>query len=219
MTKHADAGRMQSACKAVARPMQRAFRMLPGVLAAMGGAALLGGCLSLGGSDPERLFTLTPTATAPAGAATDGDVSAALAVLEPTAPQRLTVTRVPVMVDSSSLAYLQDAFWVERPARLFQRLLAETIRARGSRLVLTDEDLQYSAGTRLSGQLVELGYDASRSAAVARYDAVLQLPDGRILTRRFENTVPDIAPEAAAVGPALNQAANQIAADVAEWIG
>jgi cholesterol transport system auxiliary component len=180
---------------------------------------LLAGCLRLGPKPPERLFTLTAAAMAPAGSATDGNVSAALAVLEPTAAQSLTVTRVPVLVDNSSLAYLKEAFWVERPARLFQRLLAETIRARGNRLVLTDEELQFSAPTKLSGQLVALSYDATSASVIARYDGVLQLPDGRVLTRRFESTVPGITPDAAAVGPALNQAANDVASQVADWVG
>ena len=202
-----------------ATPMQAACKLLAKAVPATFGAVLLAGCVNFGAEPPDRLFTLTSSASAPAGSTADGDVAASLAVLEPTAPQRLTVTRIPVTVDDSSLAYLQDAIWVERPARLFQRLLSETIRARGNRLVLADEELQYSARTRLSGQLVELGYHAAQSSVVARYDAVLQLPDGRILTRRFESTIPGIAPEAAAVGPALNQAANQVAAEVADWVG
>ena len=203
----------------VATPMQMACKAVAKAAAVTFGVVLLAGCVNLGGKTPPRLLTLTPAVSAPAGTATDGDVSTAIAVLEPTAPQRLTVTRVPVTVDDSSLAYLQDAVWVERPARLFRRLLAETIRTGSNRLVLTDDDLQYSAPTKLSGQLVELGYDAASSSVVARFDAVLQQPDGRVQTRRFESTVPGIAPEAAAVAPALNQAANQVAAQVAEWVG
>jgi cholesterol transport system auxiliary component len=199
--------------------MQRAGGVLARAGAVAGAAALLAGCLSLGGDPPDRLYTLTPSAQAPAGASTTGDVSSAISVLEPNAPQRLAVTRVPVAIDNSSIAYLQDAVWVERPARLFQRLLAETIRSRGNRLVLSDDDLQYSAPTRLSGQLLELGYDASSSSVVARYDAVLQSADGQVLTRRFEAIVPGIAADAVTVGPALNQAANQVAAEVAEWVG
>ena len=125
-----------------ATPMLAACRALAKAAAAAFGTVLLAGCISFGADPPDRLLTLTPAVSAPAGSATDGDISTALAVLEPTAAQRLTVTRVPVTVDDSSLAYLQDAFWVERPARLFQRLLAETIRAGGNRLVLADEDLQ-----------------------------------------------------------------------------
>lgn len=188
-------------------------------LPALGAMAMLAGCLNFGGDPPERLFTLTPLNAAPAGSGTTGPAAAALAVLEPQAPQRLTVTRVPVTVDESSVAYLKDAVWVERPARLFQRLLAETIRARGNRLVLSADDLQYAAETKLSGQLVDFGYDAATGSVVARYDAVLQQPDGQVLTRRFESVQPGIAAKAEAVGPALNRAANQIAREVADWIG
>jgi len=212
----------------VAPPLRSARKALAKALGASGGRAktvalvgalTLAGCVSIGPKVPERLYTLTPLAIAPVGTDTTGEPSEGLAVLEPTAVQRLTVTRVPVMVDDASLAYLKDAIWVERPARLFQRLLAETIRARGNRLVLANDELQYAAETKLSGQLVEMGYDAPTSSAVVRYDAVLQLSDGRVLTRRFEHAVPGLAPEAEVVGPALNQAANQVAADVADWVG
>ncbi len=42
---------------------------------------------------------------------------------------------------------------------------------------------------------------------------------GGLTTQRFEARVPAATPDAAGVGPALNQAANQIAADVARWVG
>ncbi|HYD25461.1 MAG TPA: ABC-type transport auxiliary lipoprotein family protein [Croceibacterium sp.] len=178
----------------------------------------LAGCVSLGGKTPEQLLTLTPARAAPAGAGTTAQAESALAVIEPDAEQRLNVTRVPVQVSESSVAYLQDAVWVEKPARLFQALVAETIRAKGSRLVVGG-DLGYAAVTKLSGRLLDMGYDVASGSAVVRYDAVLQMPDGRVLTRRFESRVPGVAAEAAAVGPALNQAANQVADQVAEWVG
>ena len=211
------ATRMRSASAALARKvLGRSIMAKAGVAA---GALALAGCVSFGPDLPDQLYTLTPTTTAPAGSAASGNPAAGLAVLEPLAVQRLTVTRVPVMIDEASVAYLQDAIWVERPARLFQRLLAETIRAQSNRLVLSDDDLQYAAETKLSGRLIDMGYDVPTSSAVVRYDAVLQLPDGQVLTRRFESAVPGIAAEASVVGPALNQAANQVAAEVAAWVG
>lgn len=179
----------------------------------------LAGCISLGPKVPDRLLTLTPERSVPAGASAAGQPSTALVVLEPASAQRLAVTRVPVQVDAASLAYLKDATWVERPARLFQRLLSETIRARGSRLVVGDGDVEYAASTQLGGQLLEMGYDAASGSVIVRYDAVLQLPDGEVRTRRFESTVPGVAAHVDAVGPALNQAANRVAAEVAEWVG
>jgi cholesterol transport system auxiliary component len=182
-------------------------------------ALTLGGCISFGAEPPERLFTLTPTRSAAAGTGASGAAENAVAVLEPTAPQRLAVTRVPVQVDPSGVAYLKDAQWVERPARLFQRLIGETIQASGRRLVVGDTDLQYAASTKLSGQLLDMGYDAQTGSVVVRFDAVLQMPDGQVRTRRFESLVPGIAADAAAVGPALNDAANRVAGEIADWVG
>lgn len=181
-------------------------------------ATPLAGCLSLGGDPPDQLLTLTPAQVAPAGASTVAPANAALAVLEPTASQRLDVTRVPVQTSDSSLAYLKDAVWVEKPARLFQSLLVETIRAKGNRLVVREEDLGQSAVATLSGRLLDMGYDVASGSVVVRYDGVVQRADGQVQTRRFESRVPAAA-EAAAVAPALNQAANDVADQVAEWVG
>jgi cholesterol transport system auxiliary component len=182
-------------------------------------AAALAGCISLSPEPPEQLITLTPASTASAGTDVAGSATSVLAVVEPEASQRLDVTRVPVQVSDSGVAYLKDAVWVEKPARLFQQLLAETIRARGARLVVGEGGLGYAAATKLSGRLLDMGYDASTGSVVVRYDAVLQMPDGNVRTRRFESRIPGVAADVTAVGPALNQAANQVAAEVAEWVG
>jgi cholesterol transport system auxiliary component len=182
-------------------------------------ALVLAGCVSLTPDPPESLLTLTPTRTAPAGVAVSGEVANALAVVEPDTGQRLNVVRVPVQTSDSSLAYLKDAVWVEKPTRLFQQLLSETIRAGGGRLVVDEGDLGYAAATKLSGRLLDMGYDAGSGSVVVRFDGVLLTPDGKVTTRRFENRVNGVAPEAAAVGPALNAAANQVASEVADWVG
>jgi cholesterol transport system auxiliary component len=124
-----------------------------------------------------------------------------------------------VQVSDSDLAYLKDAIWVEKPARLFQRLLAETIRSGGTRLVVAEGDLGYTAATKLSGRLLDMGYDAASGSVVVRYDAVLATADGKVRSRRFENRVSGVEAKAEAVGPALNEAANAVAGDVAAWVG
>ncbi|HYP87909.1 MAG TPA: ABC-type transport auxiliary lipoprotein family protein [Polyangiaceae bacterium] len=181
-------------------------------------ALLLAGCVSLTPDPPASLLTLTPVRTAPAGATAAGDAASALAVIVPETDQRLNVVRVPVQTSDSSLAYLKDAVWVEKPARLFQQLLAETIRAGGSRLVVGEGDFGYAAATKLSGRLLDMGFDASSGSVVVRFDAVLQTPDGKVRTQRFENRVSGIEPKAEAVGPALNDAANAVAGEVADWV-
>ncbi len=189
---------------------------------ALGAVVLLSGCVSIGrgGDEPaDQLFTLTATAMAPAGTAAQGDLAAALAVSEPGVPAYLDELRVPVQVNASAIAYLQDAYWVEKPARLFQRMLTETIRAGSTRLVVGGGELEYAAQTRLGGELTAMDYDAARRAVIVRYDAVLRLPDGSLRTRRFESEISGIAPDALSVGPALNRAANDVAAQVAAWVG
>jgi cholesterol transport system auxiliary component len=193
--------------------------MKPFLTLALAPLLALSGCISFGAEPPESLLTLTPARVPAVGTGATGVAAAAIAVLEPGAPQRLAVTRVPVQVTPSSVAYLKEATWVEKPTRLFQRLLSETIQAGGRRLVVGDADVQYAAATKLSGELLEMGYDAPTSSVIVRYDAVLQRPDGQVTTRRFESTVPGVAADAAGVGPALNQAANQVAAEVADWVG
>ncbi len=195
-------------------------RLLLPALGALAMSVSLSGCISLGGGDPpDQLLTLTASAMAPAGAAQSGSMANALAVTEPSVPQQLNVPRVPVRVNGTSLAYLKDAVWVERPARLFQNVLSETIRARGTRLVVGGGELDYAAQTQLGGELAALDYDATAQAVVVRYDAVLRLPGGEIRTRRFESRVTGVAPDAISVAPALNQAANEVAAQVADWVG
>ncbi len=187
--------------------------------AALAALGLLSGCISLGAEPPEQLLTLTSAASVPAGAASEGEASAALAVQVPGVSQRLNVNRIPVVTSDSSLAYLADAYWVEKPAQLFRNVLAETIRAKGNRLVASGGELEYVAQTQLAGQLSAMDYDAVSGSVVVRYDAVLELPDGRVLTRRFEETVSGVPAEADAVGAALNDAANTVADQVAEWVG
>lgn len=189
------------------------------LLAAPALALMLPGCLSLSPKVPDSLLVLTAERTAPAGAADSGTMAQALAVGEIDAPQKLDVPRVPVQTADSTLAYLKDAVWVEKPARQFARLLAETIRAGGTRMVLDGADAPQRAATRLGGQLLEMGYDAPSKSVIVRFDAVLARPDGTVATRRFESEVADIPAEARYVGPALNQAANAVAVQVAEWVG
>jgi cholesterol transport system auxiliary component len=182
-------------------------------------ALALSGCLSLGKDPPDSLLNLTPATQTAAGTGASGTADTALAVLDLQAPQKLNVTRVPVTTGDSSLAYLKDAEWVEKPARLFGRLLADTIRAKGNRLLVNGTDLEFQAASKLSGTLSAMDYDATTGSAVVRFDAVLQSGDSQVTTRRFEAVIPGVPAEPAAVGEALNRAANQVADEVAEWAG
>lgn len=194
--------------------MNRKLLRIAGVLSA---PLLLSACISLGGKTPDKLIALTPENAAPAGATANGNPGDALIVLDPLADRKLDVQRVPVRIDDANIAYLKNATWVERPARQFRRLLAETLRSRGPRLVI-EGDREGMGKVVLSGQLLDFGYDARQQAVVLRFDAIRE-EGGQLRTKRFEAVVPGVAAKAEAVAPALNQAANDVARQVADWVG
>ncbi len=196
--------------------MTKLAKRLPAALALI---LALGGCLSFGGKTPPTLFSLTPAQVAPAGSTASGSLKSAIVVMEPETDKRLAVQRVPVQVDAANVAYIKGAMWVERPARLFGALLAESLRAKGNLLVFEGSESEAPGASRLSGRLLDMGYDAATQSAVVRFDAIRTGPGGTVTTRRFESRVAGISAKPEAVGPALNRAANDVAAQVADWFG
>ncbi|ANY19930.1 hypothetical protein A6F68_01414 [Tsuneonella dongtanensis] len=180
---------------------------------------LLAGCISFGAKPPESLLSLTPASTVSAGTAINGDVANAIQIVEPSAPAKLSVNRVPVQIDDTQVAYVEDAVWVDKPTRLFRKLLGETIRAKTGRLVIDYDDPALTPKNQLRGTLIDFGYDARSSSVVVTFDAVRDVNGTQVMTRRFSATVPGVTPEATPVGFALNQAANDVAGQVADWVG
>lgn len=185
--------------------------LLPGLL--------LAGCGGLGAKMPDQLINLTALVSAPPGEVMVGPAERAIIVHSPETSRMMNVTRVPVRVDASTVTYLKNAVWVARPARLFRGVLAETIRAETGRLVLETGEYDIKGRQELTGQLLDMGYDARDQAVVVRYDAVLKNAQGEVRSRRFEAVVSGVAAKAAEVAPALNEAANIIAIEVAAWVG
>jgi cholesterol transport system auxiliary component len=180
--------------------------------------ATLGACVSIGGGKaPAQLYTLTSDAKAPQGTQAAFKPADTLVVAEPDTDRSLATARMTVQVNPTAIAYMKDAYWVERPARLLRNLLAEDLRATGKRPVTLDED--GVGATRLDGRLLAMGYDAHAHAAVIRYDAVLHHANGEVTMHRFEVSEPDVSPNGGDLAQALNRAANTLAGQVAEWIG
>ncbi len=179
----------------------------------------LSGCVSLGSEPPTSLLTLSPEASAPVGpGAGSGTDQPVIAILTIDTPAKLDVLRVPVAVSDTEIAYLQEAYWIEKPARLFRRLVGETIRSRGQAMVVDGDNTATLATLTLKGTLIDMGYDAPTSSAVVRFDAVRVDKDGKVTTRRFEARETGVIAETRAVGAALNVAANKVAKDVADWV-
>ena len=185
----------------------------------LAGTALLAGCVSFGAKAPPALLVLTAANGVQGGAAQSCATSDALIVLIPEVPRKIDTTRVPVQIDDSSIAYLKDAVWADKPARLMQLLLMETLSAKTGRLVLNEVDAGGKAQQFLTGSLSEFGIDASSMEAVIVYDVVKVVRGQAVDKRRFEarERVVEVTP--ALAGAALNKAANDVAVQIAAWVG
>ena len=187
------------------------------VLAAL---APLAGCISFGAKPPPSLLTLQAAVPVPVGAQESSATAKSITIAVPAVPQSLATARVPVQATATSVAYVEKALWVEVPARLFARLLADTVTTRTGRVVLSGAQSVSDPGARLGGELRNFGLDATTREAVVTYDASLLRADAAAVEkRRFEARVPVAAIDAVSAGPALNQAANQVAGEVADWVG
>ncbi len=142
-------------------------------------------------------------------------------VLPPAAAGALQTLRLPVAVGDVELQYLVGATWSEQPNRLFRRVLADTIVARGL-IVIDPRGPSPRADMTLSGTLTEFGLDVREPGnphVSVRYDAVLNSSTGTLVgARRFEAQRPVASQSPAEVAAALNIAANQVAGEVADWV-
>ena len=178
----------------------------------------LSACLSFGAKPPPTLMTLTADQAPEPGVARAATSAEAISVAVPSVPQSLATVRVPAQASATAIAYIKDAQWVEPPNRLFRNLLAETISVRTGRMVPDIRNFSLAADTRLSGRLVNFGYEAAGSEVVVTFDAALVRSGSEtVRSRRFEARAPAQA-EAASVATALNRAANEVAVQVADWV-
>ena len=191
----------------------------PIFLAAALAGCSVGGLVGGGGKPPATLQTLTPEAAEPASIARSVGAGQAVTIATPAIQKELRTVRVPVQVTPTDVQYVTGLVWIDTPDKLFQGLLAETIRRTTGRVVLEPGQTSLDPGVQVSGALQRFGYDAASRQVVVTYDASLSTAGGnQVQTRRFTATAPADG-SGASVGPALNRAANQVALDVAKWIG
>jgi cholesterol transport system auxiliary component len=198
--------------------MKRLRVAVPIALAIASSACSLGGLLG-GGKIPPTLLTLTPQAPLPADTTRTASAGEAVTISIPVVAKELRSIRVAARVSPTDVAYIKGVQWVDTPDRLFQDLLAETVRRTTGRVVLDPRQATLDPGIVVSGQLHRFGYDSAEQAVIVRFDGAMSTGGGtRVETRRFEARVPSSG-DAASIGPALNQAANQVAIEAASWIG
>jgi cholesterol transport system auxiliary component len=181
-------------------------------------ACTLAACVNLGGKAPPSMLVLTPTKMVAGGTLQSGAAKDALVILTPEVPRKLETNRVPVQINNGNIAYLKDALWADKPARLMQMLIVETVSAANNRLVLNEEQAGTKAEQYLSGALLEFGLDSTTNQAVIIYD-VVRLQNGKAIEKkRFEARINVIEITPAAASVALNDGANRIAAEIAAWL-
>ncbi|MGN6376341.1 MAG: ABC-type transport auxiliary lipoprotein family protein [Sphingomonas sp.] len=182
--------------------------------------AALSGCISFGAKPPPSLLTLNDATPVPVGKVQNATGDHTMTVNVPSVSDALSVQRVPVQATDTSIAYIKDAQWVEPPAKLFARLLADTVTAKTDWMVLGRDQTRVDPGTILTGELRNFGVDAGTQEAVVTYDASLLRGGGQpVQKQRFEARVPVASITPGPVGVAINQAANQVADEVAAWVG
>jgi cholesterol transport system auxiliary component len=193
--------------------------LVPVALALAVGGCSLGGLLGGGAKAPPTLLDLTPEAADPGQITRTATAGQAVTIATPVAAKELHTVRVPVQVTPSDVQYIANAQWIDTPDKLFENLVAETVRRTTNRVVLNSHQAALDPGLLLSGELQRFGYDSATGQVIVQYDGALSTVGGsRVETRRFTATAPADG-SAATVGPALNRAANQVAAEVAGWIG
>ncbi len=196
--------------------MRAPIKLLPAVLAMIP----LSACISFAAKPPASLLTLSSALSVPVGQTVNSGTAPTISITIPTVPQSLATARIPVQTSATSIAYVKDALWSEQPARLFARLMAETIAAKTGRLVLGGAQAFADPGAKLAGELRSFGVDGASGDAVVTYEATLRRGVDKVFEKRlFEAREPVGLVTPATTGEALNRAANKVASDVADWVG
>lgn len=179
----------------------------------------LAGCISFGAKPPPSLLTLQATSAPAVGAEQNSARTRSIVIQVPSTPTAIAGTRVPVQATPDTIAYIKDAQWSEPPARLFARLLSDTVSARSNMVVLSSVQSIGDPSATLTGELRNFGLDAAARQAVVTYDAALtRAGKETVEKRRFEARVPVTAIDPTNAGTALGQAANQVGVEVAAWV-
>jgi len=177
----------------------------------------LAGCFG-GAKAPPQLLTLHSAATRPVGQPRTAGQGNVITVTSPTAPHELNATRVPVYVSPTTVQYLKEGVWADKPNELFRQLLSETLAARSGWVVVDPSVYTQVQGVVLSGQLLRFGFDPNSGEAVVQFEASLARPQQAVSTNRFEARVAT-TPDSLSVANALNEASNRVAGQVADWVG
>lgn len=190
------------------------------------GALLLAGCTSLLslGPDTSKQRVITLSAEGERIALPPGD---ALLVAAPDTPAHISGLAVAVQPTPTSVSYLGDMRWSDRPARLFAQLLADRLDGGAQRTVLSGRQVDFPAAFRLVGQLKSFSIVPVRgNAGVTGYTAtvvyhamIIGMPADKLIAQgqcSGDEAAASLA--APAVGIAFNRAANACVTALGPWL-
>jgi cholesterol transport system auxiliary component len=140
--------------------MKPVLRMMTaGVLAAALAGCSIGGLLG-GGKAPTVLQTLTPEAPDPGPVTRTAAAGQSVTVAVPLTSKELHTVRVPVQISPGNVQYVTNLTWIDTPDRLFQGLVAETIRRTTNRV----ESRRFVATAPADGTASTVGPALNRAA-------------------------------------------------------
>ena len=205
--------------------MARSSMLRAASVAALALVASCGPLVQIGGGGKPPVALQTFRSDAPPVSAR-ADPKNTLLVAVPSVTGAIQTLRLAVTTSDTEVSYFKDKkydfVWAEQPAKLFQRLLADTATSRAGVTIVDARQSDIPAARKLSGILLDCGMDVRNASAPVvhiRYDATLSGRDGKLFaTRRFEASEPVSTQSAPAIGQALNVAANKVANDVAGWV-
>src|SRR5438270_5147682 len=125
------------------------------------GLCACSGLLGGGGKPPANLVALTPEAAEPAQIVRTAAAGQSVTIETPETARELGTVRVPVQVSPTDVQYVANLQLADTPAKLFQGLVAETVRRTTNRVVLDSGQTTLDPGLSVSGQLHRFGYDAA----------------------------------------------------------
>src|SRR4051794_26314197 len=102
--------------------------LVPVALALAVGGCSLGGLLGGGAKAPPTLLDLTPEAADPGQITRVANAGQAVTIATPVVAKELRTVRVPVQISPSDVQYVPNAQWIDTPDKLFENLVAETVR-------------------------------------------------------------------------------------------
>jgi len=183
---------------------------------------LLAGCLpNPAAVPPQQYFVLSDVAAAAAG---QGSAAGRRTLLvNPTVTSSFYDTQNLVYSRTAGQrSYYQFAGWTERPGRRFSELLTRRLEARGAFATVASTTSGIKGDMLVNTRLEELYHDTSASPGRVVVEVTAEIVDyadrTMVARRRFSQSAPASADNAAGAVAAFNQAVSVLLDEMSAWV-